>query len=214
MNWLIGVFSSSIGKKQIMACTGLIFCLFLASHLMGNLTIYGGNRMFNAYSEHLHAYGLIINVIELALLFFAVLHILFAAILYFQNWRARPVRYRMKKNAGGRTLSSILMPYTGLYLVIYVVLHLLTFHFVDRTGRTLFQLVADVFSRPEYVIFYTFSMIVAALHVKHGLWSAFQTIGADHPKYMPLIKGMSWIFSLLVGFGFGSIPLIMLAGAF
>ena len=87
MNWLIGVFSSSIGKKQIMACTGLIFCLFLASHLMGNLTIYGGDRMFNAYSENLHAYGLIINVIEVALLFFVVLHISFATILYFQNWR-------------------------------------------------------------------------------------------------------------------------------
>jgi succinate dehydrogenase / fumarate reductase cytochrome b subunit len=181
---------------------------------MGNLTIYGGNNMFNAYSEHLHAYGLLINVIEVALLFFVVLHISFATILYFQNWRARPVRYRMKKNAGGRTLSSILMPYTGLYLLIYVILHLLTFHFVDRAGRTLYQLVEDVFARPEYVIFYAFSMIVAALHVKHGLWSAFQTIGADHPKYMPLIQGLSWIFSLLVGVGFGSIPLIILAGAF
>lgn len=212
MSWLIGVFSSSIGKKQIMACTGLIFCLFLTTHLIGNLTIYGGMGMFNAYSERLHAFGLIINVVEVSLLFFAVIHILFATILYFQNRRARPVRYRMKKNAGGRTLSSILMPYTGLYLLIYVVLHLLTFHFLDRAGRTLYQLVADVFSRPEYVIFYTFSMLVAALHVKHGFWSAFQTIGADHPKYMPLIQAVSWIFSLLVGVGFGSIPLIILAG--
>ena len=212
MNWLMGVFSSSIGKKQIMACTGLIFCLFLATHLMGNLTIYGGKGMFDAYSEHIHAFGLIINVIELALLFFAVLHISFAILLYFQNRSARPVKYQVKKNAGGRTLTSTLMPYTGLYLLIYVVLHLLTFHFADRTGRTLYQLVVDVFSRPEYVIFYTFSMIVAAIHVKHGFWSAFQTIGADHPKYMPLIQGVSWIFSLLVGVGFGSIPLIMLAG--
>lgn len=212
MNWLLGVFSSSIGKKLIMACTGLIFCLFLAAHLVGNLTIYGGNRMFNNYSEHLHAYGLILNVIEVALIFFAVLHISFATILYFQNWRARPVRYGVKKNAGGRTLSSTLMPYTGLYLLIYVIVHLLTFHFVDRAGRTLYQLVADIFSRPEYVIFYIFSMIVAAFHVKHGFWSAFQTIGADHPKYTPLIKAASWVFSLLVGVGFGSIPLVMLAG--
>ena len=211
MNWLIGVFSSSIGKKQIMACTGLIFCLFLATHLVGNLTIYGGKGMFNGYSEHLHNYGLILNVIELALLFFAVLHISFATLLYFQNRHARPVRYQMKKNAGGRTLSSTLMPYTGLYLLVYVVLHLITFHFADRAGRTLYQLVEDVFSKPEYVIFYAFSMIVAGLHVKHGFWSAFQTIGADHPKYMPLILGLSWIFSLLVGVGFGSIPIIMLA---
>jgi succinate dehydrogenase cytochrome b subunit len=212
MNWFIGVFSSSIGKKQIMAATGLFFCLFLSTHLLGNLTIYGGMGMFNAYSEHLHAFGPIINVIELALLFFALLHISFGALLFFQNWRARPVRYQVKKNAGGRTLSSALMPYTGLYLLIYVILHLITFHFADRGGRTLYQLVADVFSRPEYVVFYTFSMVVAALHVKHGFWSAFQTIGADHPKYMPIIKGVGWILSLLVGVGFGSIPLIMSAG--
>ena len=195
-----------------MAATGLFFCLFLASHLIGNLTIYGGKGMFNAYAEHLHAFGLIINVIEVALIFFAVLHISFGALLYFQNWRARPVRYQIKRNAGGRTLTSTLMPYTGLYLLIYVIIHLITFHFADRSGRTLYQLVADVFSRPEYVVFYTFSMVVAALHVKHGFWSAFQTIGADHPKYMPLIQGVGWIFSLLVGVGFGSIPLILLAG--
>jgi succinate dehydrogenase / fumarate reductase cytochrome b subunit len=212
MGWLISVFSSSIGKKQIMASTGLFFCLFLATHLVGNLTIYGGKGMFNAYAEHLHAFGPIINVIELALLFFAVLHISFGALLYFQNWRARPVRYQVKKNAGGRTLTSTLMPYTGLYLLIYVILHLFTFHFADRSGRTLYQLVADVFSRPEYIVFYIFSMVVAALHVKHGFWSAFQTIGADHPKYMPLVQAVGWIFSLLVGVGFGSIPLIMLAG--
>lgn len=212
MNWLIGVFSSSIGKKQIMASTGLFFCLFLASHLIGNLTIYGGKGMFNAYAEHLHAFGLVINVIELALLFFAVLHVSFGALLFFQNWRARPVRYRVKKNAGGRTLSSTLMPYTGLYLLIYIILHLITFHFADREGRTVYQLVADVFTRPEYVVFYTFSMIVAALHVKHGFWSAFQSIGADHPKYMPLVRGAGWIFSLLIAVGFGSIPLFMVAG--
>ena len=195
-----------------MASTGLFFCLFLASHLVGNLTIYGGNGMFNAYAEQLHAFGVIINVIEWVLLFFAVLHVSFGALLFFQNWRARPVRYLVKKNAGGRTLSSTLMPYTGLYLLIYVTLHLITFHFADRGGRTIYQLVADVFSRPEDVIYYTFSMVVAALHVKHGFWSAFQSIGADHPKYMPLIRGAGWIFSLLVAVGFGSIPLIMLTG--
>ena len=195
-----------------MASTGLFFCLFLASHLVGNLTIYGGKGMFNAYAEHLHAFGPIINAIELALLFFAVLHISFGAVLFFQNWRARPFRYQVKKNAGGRTLTSTLMPYTGLYLFIYVIIHLITFHFADRSGRTLYQLVADVFSRPEYIVFYIFSMVVAALHVKHGFWSAFQTIGADHPKYMPLIQGVGWIFSLLVGVGFGSIPLIMSRG--
>ena len=153
-----------------------------------------------------------ITIIELSLLALAVLHIYFGIILFYENFRARPVRYVMKKNAGGRTFSSALMPYTGIYLLLFVVLHLLTFHFADRAGMSLFQLVAGVFSSPVYVLFYIFSVIVAAVHIKHGLWSACQTLGANHPKYMPLIQGASWVFSLLVGVGFGSIPLFMTLG--
>jgi len=92
-----------------------------------------------------------------------------------------------------------------------VVFHLLTFHFVEHTPQTTFQLVADVFSRPGYVVFYLVSMIVVGFHIKHGFWSAFQTLGANHMKYMPLIRGIGWVFSFLVGIGFGSIPVFMLA---
>lgn len=212
MRWLLMTFSSSIGKKQIMAVTGLCFCLFLATHLAGNFTIYGGREMLNAYSARLHAFGLLINAIEVGLLVLAVLHVFLATTLYIQNLYARPNRYAVKRNAGGRTLSSFLMPYTGLYLAVFVGIHLLTFHFADRTNRSLSQLVEDVFSSPFYVVFYVFSVIVAGLHVKHGLWSAFQTIGADHPKYTPLIRWASLIFSLIVGAGFGSIPLFVMAG--
>jgi succinate dehydrogenase / fumarate reductase cytochrome b subunit len=212
MNWLLMTLLSSIGKKQIMAVTGLCFCLFLATHLAGNFMIYGGKEMLDAYSVRLHSFGLLISAFEAGLLVLAVLHVFLATILYVQNLYARPARYAVNKNAGGRTLSSFLMPYTGLYLVIFVVIHLFTFHFVDRTNQTISQIVEDVFSRPLYVVFYIFSVIVAAVHVKHGLWSAFQTIGVDHPKYTPLIKWASLIFSLIVGAGFGSVPLFVMAG--
>ena len=211
MIWLISTIFSSIAKKQVMALTGLIFCAFLATHLIGNLTIYGGRDAFNTYSDRLHSLGFVITVIELCLLLFALIHICMAALLYLENWRARPVSYVMKKNAGGRTISSTLMPYTGLYLLIFVIIHLFTFHFVDRSGQTIFQIVDGVFTRPGYVIFYAFSMIVAAIHIKHGFWSAFQTLGANHPKYMPLIRLISLLFSLIIVFGFGSIPLFMIA---
>jgi len=210
MNGFIQTLFSSIAKKQMMALTGLSFCAFLAVHLFGNLTIYGGEQRFNAYSEHLHSFGLLINAAEIGLLVLASIHILLAALLYLENWQARPVRYVVKKNAGGRTLSSTLMPYTGLYLLVFVILHLLTFHFVDYRAQGIFRLVSDVFSNPVYVVFYAFSMIVAAFHVKHGFWSAFQTLGANHPKYMPLIRTVSLIFSLFVAAGFGSIPVFMM----
>ena len=211
MNGLIKTLFSSIARKQMMALTGLSFCAFLAIHLLGNLTIYGGKGSFNAYSDHLHSLGILINVAEIGLLLLASVHILLAAFLYVENWQARPVRYVMKKNAGGRTLSSTLMPYTGLYILVFVIIHLLNFHFVERTDQGIFQIVAHVFSNAGYVVFYIVSMIVAALHVKHGLWSAFQTLGANHPKYFPLIKVVSLIFSLCVGAGFGFIPIFMMA---
>lgn len=209
MIWLIQTLFSSIGKKVLMALTGLSFCTFLAMHLFGNLSIYGGNAMFTAYAEHLHAFGILINIAEIGLLAFALLHMGLATLLYIENWRARPIRYVMKKRAGGRTMSSSLMPYTGLYLVFFLVIHLISFHFADHTPQTTYRLVADAFAHPLYVLFYIFSMIVVSVHVKHGFWSAFQTIGANHPKYMPIVQIISFIFSLAVGIGFGSIPLFI-----
>jgi succinate dehydrogenase / fumarate reductase cytochrome b subunit len=209
MIWFIRTVTSSIGKKLLMAITGLIFCSFLAFHLIGNLMIYGGKDAFNGYSEHLHSLGLLVNAVEVGLLVCALIHIFFAALLYFENLRARPVGYAMKKGAGGQTISSRIMPYTGLYLLVFVIIHLFTFHFVEKTDQGIYQIVAGVFSRPAYVLFYIFSMAVAFFHIKHGFWSAFQTIGANHPKYMPFIRGMSLIFSLVVGVVFGSVPLFM-----
>ena len=213
MSGLIKTLFTSIVKKQMMALTGLSFCAFLAIHLFGNLTIYGGEQSFNAYSDRLHSLGVLINVAEIGLLLLALIHILLAGLLYLENWRARPVRYVMKRNAGGRTISSTLMPYTGLYLLVFVIIHLVTFHFADLGDQGIFHLVARVFSSPGYVVFYAFSMIVAAFHVKHGFWSAFQTLGANHPKYMPLIRAISLIFSLCVAAGFGFIPIFMMASA-
>ena len=211
MIWLAQTFWSSIGKKLIMGITGLSFCLFLGTHLLGNLTIYGGAGSFNAYSDKLHSLGLLINVAEWGLLIFALLHVGMGGLLYFQNLWARPTRYVMKKSAGGRTWSSTIMPYTGLYLLIFVIIHLFTFHFVDKTHQTIYHIVAGVFNRPVYAAFYLFSMIVVAFHVKHGFWSAFQSLGANHPKYMPLIRGAAVVFSVAVALGFGSIPLFVLS---
>ena len=211
MNWFFRTFTASIGKKLVMAVTGLIFCLFLFVHLVGNLMIYRGGEEFVAYSEHLHSLGLLLNVIEWGLIICAVLHICFAAVLFYENWRARPVGYVVKKWAGGRTLSSATMPYTGLYLLVFVIIHLINFHFADRSQQSIYQIVFQAFSHPGYVIYYIFSMVVVAFHVRHGLWSAFQTLGLNHPKYMPFIRKASVVFGVIIGVGFGSIPIFLLS---
>ena len=209
MNWMIQTLWSSIGKKLLMALTGLSFCGFLAGHLAGNLTIYGGKDAFNSYAEHLHALGPVLTLVELGLLVFAVVHVCTGLILFYQNFRARTNRYAVNKRAGGRTIGSMTMPYTGILLLAFIIFHLINFHFVDKTNTTIYQIVAQAFESPLYVVIYILAMIVAAVHVSHGLWSAFQTIGANHLKYMPFIMALSIIFSLAVGFGFGIIPIYL-----
>ncbi len=207
MNWLATTFASSIGKKLLMALTGIFFCFFLTVHLAGNLTLYGGSAMFNSYAEHLHSLGVLLLVAEWGMLLFALIHILTGLTLYYQNLRARPQRYQLKKRAGGRTLGSATMPYTGVLLLAFVIFHLLNFHFVDKSQTTIYAIVTAAFASPLYVILYVVAMIVAAIHVSHGFWSAFQTFGANHPKYMPAIRTVSVLFALLVGFGFGLLPI-------
>jgi len=209
MNWIIQTIWSSIGKKFLMALTGLAFCGFLAGHLAGNLTIFGGKDAFNSYAEHLHALGPVLTLVEWGLLIFAVVHVCTGLILFYQNLSARTSRYAVNKRAGGRTIGSITMPYTGILLLAFIIFHLINFHFVDKTHTTIYQIVAQAFASPLYVVIYMLAMIVAALHVSHGLWSAFQTIGANHKKYMPFIMALSIIFSLAVGFGFGIIPIYL-----
>jgi succinate dehydrogenase / fumarate reductase cytochrome b subunit len=207
MNWLVNTLKSSIGKKLMMAVTGLCFCSFLILHLAGNLLLYSGRDAFNSYAEKLHSLGSIITMAELGLLFFAIIHILIGATLFYQNLRARPIRYSINKWAGGRSIGSITMPYTGLLLLIFVIIHLLNFHFIEKNDTTIFQIVTDTFAKPGYIAMYVAAMIVVAIHVSHGFWSAFQTIGANHPKYMPVIRGLSIVFSIALGVGFGFIPI-------
>ena len=212
MNWICRTLSTSVGKKQLQAVTGLFFLLFLAGHLLGNLSIYGGSAAFVSYAQHLHALGKLLLAAEVLLAAALIIHVILGLILFFENRSARPVRYTMDKSGGGRTFSSQTMPYTGLLILGFIGVHLSNFshHLVDQTNRTIFQINVEVFSHKGYLAFYLFSMVIVALHVRHGLWSAFQTVGANHPKYMPFIEKLSIVFAVIVGIVFGSLPLVIL----
>ena len=213
MNWVIRTFSTSVGKKYLMAVSGLLFLLFLTTHLLGNLSIYGGPTAFVSYAEHLHALGKILVLAEIGLIVALIIHVTTAVFLFFENRRARPVKYAVDKSGGGRTFSSQTMPYTGLLILAFVGVHLATFshHIVDQSTRNIFQIAHAVFSNPLYLIIYTLGVLVVAFHVQHGLWSAFQTIGANHPKYMPFIQGASVTFAVIVALGFGLLPYAILS---
>ena len=209
MNWLISTLGSSIGKKLMMAITGLGFIGFLLVHLIGNLTLYSGRDLFTSYVKHLHTLGPLITVAELGLLFFAVVHVLIGTLLFYENLVARPVRYKVNKNAGGRTIGSITQPYTGFIILAFIIIHLINFHFAEHTDESLYLLISTAFANPLYVGIYIIAMIVVAIHISHGFWSLFQTFGASHPKYMPFIKGVGIVVSLIFGIGFGFIPIFI-----
>jgi succinate dehydrogenase / fumarate reductase cytochrome b subunit len=212
MNWVRRTLSSSVGKKQLMAITGLLFLLFLAVHLLNNLSIYGGPAAFIGYVTRLHAWGGLLVAGEVGLAVALAIHLGTAVMLFFQNRRARPVKYAVDKSGGGRTVSSQTMPYTGLFILGFIGVHLATFshHFVNQTTRNIFQIAVAVFSQKVYLVIYLISMVVLGFHVRHGLWSAFQTVGANHPKYMPFIKKVSVIYAVIVALGFGSLPMVIL----
>jgi len=207
MNWIKQTLWSSIGKKLMMALTGLAFIVFLMAHLAGNLTIYGGGEAFNAYADKLHSLGPLLTAFELGLMLFAGIHIITGLVLFFQNLQARPDGYAHYESSGGRTLSSRTMPYTGLIILGFVLFHLINFSFVDKADRTIFQIVSSAFANPLYVIIYIVVMMIVALHVRHGFWSAFQTLGGNHPKYMPAIMMLSIAVGLIVAVGFGLLPI-------
>jgi len=206
MQWIFNFFGSSVGKKLLMALTGVCFIGFLTGHLIGNLTLYGGRDAFNSYAEHLHALGPLITLAEWSLLTLAVIHVFTGMLLFLQNLKARPVRYAVNKSGGGRTISSALMPYTGFTILLFLIYHLLQFHFVDKTFTTIYDIVSLAFANVLNLSFYIAAMVVVALHIRHGFWSLFQTLGANHPKYMPIIMGGSLVLSLVFGIGFGFLP--------
>jgi succinate dehydrogenase / fumarate reductase cytochrome b subunit len=213
MNWFFRTLSTSVGQKQLMAVTGLLFLLFLATHLLGNLSIYAGGPAFISYADHLHALGNLLVAAEVVMAAALFIHVSTAVFLFLQNRSARPIKYAVDKSGGGRTFSSQVMPYTGLLILGFIGVHLATFshHIVDQTTRNIFQIAIDVFSNKGFLAIYLVSMLVVGFHVRHGLWSALQTLGANHPKYMPFIQKLSIVFAVIVALGFGSLPLVILA---
>jgi succinate dehydrogenase / fumarate reductase cytochrome b subunit len=210
MTWLGSLYSSSIGKKSIMAASGLLLCLFLLAHLMGNAVSFFGRDAFNAYAEKLHSLGALIYVLETGLLVLFLIHIVTGIILYLENLKARPSRYAVNTSEGGRTLGSRFMPYTGAIMTIFIIVHLMNFHFTDKNNILVADLVRNVLSRPGPGLLYIVSLIAVALHLSHGAWSLFQSMGFNHEKYNNVLYRGALAFSIIVGGVFILIPFLAL----
>lgn len=212
MSWLHRVFLSSVAKKFWMGLTGIFLCLFIAFHLTANLLFFLGPRAFNGFSSALEKIP-VLAVLELGLAAIFVLHILLGIVLYFDNRGARGDRYAVygTKRGGVSTTVSKTMIFSGVIVMVYIVLHIRVFVFGEvpeyQGHANYYGLNLEVFRNLGYSLWYVFGVAVLGFHISHGFQSAFRSLGVNHRIYTPAIEWVSRVAGVVVGFGFASIPL-------
>jgi succinate dehydrogenase / fumarate reductase, cytochrome b subunit len=203
------VFTSSVGTKLLIGLTGLALFAYLILHLVGNLLIFFGQGTFNEYSHRLISNPLVIPA-EVGLLLIFLLHIYKTVTMFLGNQQARPVSYVKKKYAGRpsrKSIASSTMIVSGLWLLVFVIIHVKAFRYGTEYewpegGRDLYRLEMENFANPFVVGFYVLSMIVVGSHLWHGITSAFQSLGLDHPKVTPKLLVAGKVIAVLIAGGF------------
>ena len=219
MSSLSRFLSSSVGTKILVALTGLGFAAFLVTHLAANLLVLVDPHGYNEYSHKLISNPLI-YIAEAGLVVLFLVHAFKAVMVTLRNREARGSRYAVKKRAGHtsrKSLSSSTMIVTGVWLLLFVVIHLKTFKFgpwydTPDGMRDLARLVHEVYAEPFHVAFYILSMVVVGMHLSWGLSSAFQSMGLEHPRYNGLIRGAGLAIAVLMAVGFALIPAVVYFG--
>lgn len=217
MDRLSTIVTSTVGRKFLNGLTGFFLCLFITVHLLGNLLIVFNPEGFNVYAHTLESLGEILIAVEIGLVLVFLIHAITAVSVWWNKLSARPDKYRMVKSVGypsRQTISSRTMIYTGIILGVFLVIHVIMFKYgpyylTTHEGvqiRDLYKLVVEEFSKKWTVIAYEAVMILLGFHLRHGFWSAFQSLGMNHPKYSPIIYVLGIIFAIVIAVGFLAIP--------
>ncbi|MFM2314175.1 MAG: hypothetical protein RLZZ04_3451 [Cyanobacteriota bacterium] len=214
---LINFYTSPVGKKIITGITGLGLSLFVLVHMVGNLTLFTGSTAYNQLAHVIDSLGILLYLIEFSLLAIAILHAVIGITIRLNTLKARPVNYTQLKSVGApskQSLSSRSMLLTGMVLLVFLVLHLGTFKFGTYYStvingvemRDLSSLVIEKFKNPAYAFGYTAVMIMLAVHLRHGIWSAWQSVGLLNSKISPVVYAIALIFAILIAVGFIALP--------
>jgi succinate dehydrogenase cytochrome b subunit len=222
---VLAFWHTMIGKKVVMAVTGVVLILFVIAHMLGNLKIFSGQDEINAYSRFLRevgspalAYGQLLWVVRIILLASVALHITAAVQLTRMSHAARPVGYRVKRNVE-TTLAARMMRWGGVLLVVFIIFHLL--HLTGglvgfQSGQfkhlAVYQNVVAAFALWPVALFYVVAMGALCLHLYHGIWSMLQTLGYSTARNQRKLKIVARVIALVVFLGFGSVPVSIWAG--
>lgn len=217
-----GLYEVYIGKKLVMAGTGVILVLYVIGHLLGNLQIYAGPEQMNRYAAFLHSQPGLLWTARVVLLAAVGAHIWSSFLLWLEKRRARPVRY-IKKDDVPPSYASRTMMWSGPIIAAFVVFHVLHLTTGDvglgfqppapgPTGEVFYayENVVNGFRYPAVSAAYIFAIVLLTMHLYHGLWSMFQSVGISHPRYTPLLKGLAHVFSIAIAAGYISIPVYVM----
>jgi succinate dehydrogenase / fumarate reductase, cytochrome b subunit len=218
----LALYQTTIGKKVIMAVTGLILVLFVIAHMIGNLHTFEGPAELNAYGAFLRTIGypalsneVALWIVRLVLLSSAILHIWAAVSLTQTDLAGRPIGYRSKRTINA-SLAARTMRYSGVLLALFIIYHLL--HFTTGTllpgfrHADIYANVTSAFRNPVVSLIYIVAMALLGMHLYHGVWSMFQTLGLNNRGRNRFWGGVATVLSLVVALGFVSVPLSVLAG--
>ncbi|MGE5646788.1 MAG: succinate dehydrogenase cytochrome b subunit [Acidobacteriota bacterium] len=222
-----GLYEAYIGKKLVMAVTGVVLFGYVIGHLAGNLQIYIPPRVvdgqyvypINNYARFLHSNPAALWAVRTLLLAAVFLHIWSALQLWLQKRRARPVGYYKKDDVPSAYASRTMM-WSGPILAAFIVFHILHlttgsvglgFREAEAGEFYAFQNLVHGFRHPAVAIAYIVAIVLLSMHLYHGIWSMFQSVGISHPRWTPVIKRFAHWFAILIAAGYISIPLAVLA---
>ncbi len=220
---IVNFYTSSIGKKIITGVTGLGLSLFVLFHVAGNLTLFAGSEAYNQLAHFLDSLGILLYIVEFTLLGLAIFHVIVGINIRLNTLKARPVGYSQIKSIGEpskQSVSSRSMLITGAILLGFLVLHLSTFKFGAYYStvingvemRDLSSLVIEKFHNPIYAFGYAGVMIMLGFHLRHGIWSAWQSIGVLNSKISPAVYAIALVLAVSIAIGFIALPLSIYFG--
>lgn len=194
-----------------MAFTGLLLILFLLLHAIGNAAIFYSSKAFQMYADTLHSLPVVVSLFGIGLLIVFSAHVYFGVTLFFQNRRNSSSRYAVSAKVSNNTFASSTMPYTGILILLFIIVHVFGFGFVPADIQ-ISELVKERLSSFFYGLFYIFSFCALSVHLSHGFWSMLQTFGVNHPRYNRLIAQTTLVLPGLFLIFFGSIAVYFMTG--
>lgn len=208
MNWFTSFINSSIGKKFVMATTGLLLCFFLVVHLGGNLMLFGGADVFNDYVKKLSALKPLVRIAEVLLVIIFGAHIFNGLNLAIKNKKAAGVPYTQNSKNENSSPSSRTMVITGSLFLAFLIFHLSTIWYnfqIELSSDQFFNIITGNrvgLGNLGVALLYAIGIVLLGFHLKHGFQSAFQTFGIRYNRYGKFIQVISLIFWLIVPAGF------------